>query len=115
MNESLTKDEIVRKRADIQALFKSARNLRTNILGMKVRPNRLTYCRVLVAPLHGGKKLSSVERNALRRCGKELFRRNRRLLRGRAYDILLLIGRDILDAPFDERISQYRSLLLQLK
>ena len=115
MSESLTKDEIIRKRGDIQALFKSRRNLRSDMLGMKVRHNGLTYCRLLVVPLREGKKLSSVERNALRRCGKELYRRNRALLRGCAYDILLLLGRDILSIPFDKRTSRYRSLLLQLK
>ena len=115
MRENITKAEILRKRSDIQALFKSRKSFRINALQIKARPNGLGYCRLLVAPLKGKKKIGSVLRNTLRRIGRELYRRNRALLSGYSYDIVLFVGAHTLTIPFEKRCAHWRSLLSRLK
>lgn len=72
MRRSLTKKEIVRKKAEIDNIFKTGQAFSCSGLRVVVASNGLGFSRVIVIPAkHFG---NSVQRNRARRQYKELFR-----------------------------------------
>lgn len=72
MRKSLSKQEIVKSKIEIDHIFKTGRAYRTSGLKLIVVSNGLEYSRIIVIPVkHYG---NSVERNHIRRQYKELFR-----------------------------------------
>ena len=116
MKESITKAERLKKRSDIVALFRTKKSVGVPALRVRYRSTTYGYCRVLVAPLRGeGTKIGGVQRNAVRRVGRELYRRNKGLLRGLSCDMALMVSTRALDISFDARTASYRALIAKMR
>lgn len=72
MRKSLTKQEIVKKKPEIDAIFRKGKKFSCSGVRLLVAPNGLGVDRVIVIPVrHFG---NSVERNRIRRQIKEIWR-----------------------------------------
>lgn len=106
MRRSLTKKDILRKKQDIDRVFRSGRKATGRGMRLLMAENGLTYDRFIVIPAkHYG---NAVERNLVRRRLKEVFRLwPGRLMSGEneAAD-----GRDIALVVYPGKVSDYASL-----
>ena len=74
MRRSLTKNQIIRKKADIDNVMKAGKRQSLSCFKLSVVKNDLTYSRIIVIPArHYG---NSVQRNKIRRQIKEIWRTN---------------------------------------
>ncbi|MCF0237607.1 MAG: ribonuclease P protein component [Sphaerochaetaceae bacterium] len=74
MRRSLTKNQILRLKTDIDRVFKAGKRLSSSCFKLLVVDNGLPYSRLIVIPVkHYG---NSVQRNYIRRQVKEIFRNN---------------------------------------
>lgn len=72
MKRSLSKKEIIRKKKDINEVFKKGKTIRTSFLKLIYLPSTLGYDRIIIIPVkHYGR---AVDRNLVRRRAKEIFR-----------------------------------------
>jgi ribonuclease P protein component len=72
MRRSLTREERLRSRSDIQRVFRSGKSVRTNGMKLLFLPNGRSFNRIVVVPTRGFR--TAVERNLCRRRGKEAYR-----------------------------------------
>lgn len=72
MRRSLTKSEIVRKKSDIDAIFREGRRYASSWVRLIVRKNGLEHNRMIVIPVR--KYGPSHQRNKIRRQVKEIWR-----------------------------------------
>lgn len=106
MRKSLTKAEILRKRSDIQRVFRNSRIFRITGLHLRVTENSAGWSRVLFAATRAFP--TSVERNRARRLLREAYRiEKNRVPPG--YDLVFVIY----PGPFGfrERHAQVMTLL----
>lgn len=91
MRESLTKREIVRKKSEIDRIFKTGKHKHVRGLKLVLSENSLPYSRVIVIPVrHYG---TAVERNKVRRRIKEIWRTSKtRLASGYDYAFVVYPG-----------------------
>ena len=74
MRRSLTKNRIIRLKADIDNVFKAGKRYSLSCFKLFVASNDLAYSRIIVIPArHYG---NSVQRNLIRRQIKEIWRTN---------------------------------------
>ena len=74
MRRSLTKNRIIRLKADIDNVFKAGKRYSLSCFKLFVASNDLVYSRIIVIPArHYG---NSVQRNLIRRQIKEIWRTN---------------------------------------
>ena len=74
MRRSLTKNQIIRKKTDIDNLMKAGKRQSLSCFKLSVVKNDLPYSRLIVIPArHYG---NSVQRNRIRRQIKEIWRTN---------------------------------------
>ena len=74
MRRSLTKNQIIRLKADIDNVFKAGKRYTSSCFTLLVADNSLSYSRIIVIPVkHYG---NSVQRNRIRRQVKEIWRVN---------------------------------------
>ena len=74
MRRSLTKNQIIRKKADIDNVMKAGKRQSLSCFKLSVAKNDLPYSRLIVIPVrHYG---NSVQRNRIRRQIKEIWRTN---------------------------------------
>ncbi|NBF41129.1 MAG: ribonuclease P protein component [Spirochaetes bacterium] len=106
MSESLTRDERLRRRSEIRRVFEHGRNFSCRGLRLRIMENALPYNRVLVAPVK--KAGNAVNRNRLRRAGKEVYRRLKPRLDG-GFDLAFVVYPG--DYSFSERLEQFQRLL----
>ena len=72
MRRSLTKNQIIRLKADIDNVFKAGKRYTSSCFTLLVADNSLSYSRIIVIPVkHYG---NSVQRNRIRRQVKEIWR-----------------------------------------
>ena len=72
MRKSLTKERIIRKKTDIDNIFKAGRKYSLSCFKLLVRENGLPISRFIIIPVkHFG---NSVQRNKIRRQIKEIWR-----------------------------------------
>ena len=72
MRRSLTKQEIIRKKQDINRIFKEGKSLSGSGMRLIVSSNDFGYDRIIIIPAkHYGR---AVDRNLVRRRAKEIFR-----------------------------------------
>jgi ribonuclease P protein component len=110
MSESLTRDERLRRQAEIRRVFEHGRNFSCRGLRLRIMENGLPYNRVLVAPVR--KSGNAVQRNRLRRVGKEAYRRLKpRLQTG--FDLAFVVYPG--DYTFDDRLEHFQRLLRQAR
>ncbi len=72
MRKSLTKKEIVKKKSEIDVIFRTGKVYSAPNLRLRVAPNNLGMNRVIVIPVR--KYGNSVQRNRIRRQIKEIWR-----------------------------------------
>ncbi|MFP4012318.1 MAG: ribonuclease P protein component [Spirochaetaceae bacterium] len=106
MSESLTRNERLRRRADIRRVFEQGRSVGCRGLRLRVSENGLPYNRVLVVPPR--KAGNAVRRNRLKRVGKEAYRRVKPEMKG-GFDCAFVIYPG--SYTFHDRIDQVRRLL----
>lgn len=92
MRKSLTKQEIVKKRKEIDRIFKTGRSASSPGLKLIAAPNQIGMSRVIVIPVrHYG---NSVQRNRIRRQIKEIWRcEKERLVSGYDYAFVVYPGK----------------------
>ena len=106
MSESLTRNERLRRRAEIRRVFERGRSHNCRGLKLRILENRLPYNRVLVVPVK--KAGNAVRRNRLRRVGKEAYRRLKPRLAG-GYDLAFVVYPG--SYSFADRLAQFERLL----
>ncbi|MEM5947223.1 ribonuclease P protein component [Spirochaetia bacterium 38H-sp] len=106
MKKSLTKEEILRKRKDIEFLFKEGKRVSVDGAGMVFVKNNCGFNRVLfLAP----KKIKkAVDRNRLKRVERDIYRNNKAILKS-GYDLALVFFPG--DYFYEERKEQFCSLI----
>ncbi|MFW5776060.1 MAG: ribonuclease P protein component [Spirochaetota bacterium] len=72
MRRSLTREERLRSREDIQRVFKAGKAVRTNGMRLAYLSNGRPYNRIVVIPARGFR--TAIKRNLCRRHGKEAYR-----------------------------------------
>ena len=88
MRRSLTKNQIIRLKADIDNVFKAGKRYSLSCFTLLVADNNLPYSRIIVIPVkHYG---NSVQRNRIRRQVKEIWRLNQeRFVKGRDFAVVV--------------------------
>ncbi len=93
MRRSLTKNQIIRNKADIDNVMKAGKRESLSCFKLSVVKNDLPYSRLIVIPArHYG---NSVQRNKIRRQIKEIWRTNQeRFLSGLDFAVVVYHSRD---------------------
>ena len=88
MRRSLTKNQIIRLKADIDNVFKAGKRYSLSCFTLLVADNNLSYSRIIVIPVkHYG---NSVQRNHIRRQVKEIWRMNQdKFAQGRDFAVVV--------------------------
>ena len=94
MRKSLSKSEIVKRRSEIDRIFKTGKKISSRGMNLIVATNTLSYSRIVVIPTRGYG--SSVKRNKIRRQIKEIWRTEKeRLLPGYDFAFVVYPGSDV--------------------
>ena len=107
MRRSLTKSELIRKKDDIDRVFKKGKSFYSQGMRLIVLDNGLDYDRFLVIPAkHFG---NAVQRNKVRRQAKEVFRLydGRRIMNQSEESSK---GRDMVLVVYPGKVSDYSEL-----
>ncbi len=109
MRRSLTKTQIIRKKDEIDRIFKQGKRFSCEGMRLISLNNGLNYDRIIVIPVrHFG---SSVERNKIRRRIKEIFRTwDGRLIEGSSDS-----GIDIVLVVYPGKVSDFSLLESNMK
>ena len=118
MRRSLTKTEIIRKREEINRIFRHGKSLSCRGMRLISLSNNLSFDRIIVIPAkHFG---NAVERNKARRRAKEVFRNYENRIsserpvedKGQDYVLVLYPGRvstfSLLESGFKELLDRSR-------
>lgn len=100
--------ERIRKKSEFSELYKRGRCARGKYFNLIYLPNELGHSRM--AAVTSKKVGNAVHRNKIRRRARELFRRNKDLLKY-PLDILLIAKRDIRTAGWRDLRDHYYSAL----
>ncbi|NLZ77185.1 MAG: ribonuclease P protein component [Spirochaetales bacterium] len=101
MRKSLSKSEIVRRRSEIDRIFKTGRKTSSRGMSLIVTTNDLPFSRIVVIPTR--KYGSAVERNRIRRQIREIWRTEKdRFLPGYDFAFVVYPGRNV-DHAFQRR------------
>jgi ribonuclease P protein component len=106
MSESLTKDERLRRQAEIRRVFEQGKHFSCRGLRLRIMENGLPHNRVLIAPVK--KAGNAVRRNRLRRVGKEAYRRLKPGLAA-GFDMAFIVYPGTY--TFRDRLTQFERLL----
>jgi ribonuclease P protein component len=106
MRRSLTREERLRSRAEIQRVFKTGKSVRTGGMRLAYLPNGREYNRIVVVPVRGFR--TAVQRNLCRRHGKEAYRALKPDIE-QGYDLAIVCYPG--EYTFAERQNQLSSLL----
>lgn len=88
MRKNLTKREIIRKKPDIDKVFRRGQSVSCRGMKLITAPNGLEFSRIIVIPVkHYG---NSVERNRIRRQIKEFWRCSKEYLMS-GFDFVFLV------------------------
>ncbi len=88
MRKSLTKNQILRLKTDIDNTFKAGKRVSRSCFKLYVAKNNLSFNRLIVIPVrHYG---NSIQRNTIRRQVKEIFRTNQDKLKT-GYDFAFVV------------------------
>ena len=108
MGESYRPRERIRKKKDFSYLYNKGFFARGKYFNLIYLPNNLPYSRMAVV---ASKKIgNAVERNKVRRRIRELFRRNKDLLRS-PVDLIVLTKKGVRDASWENMKTQYFSMI----
>jgi len=108
MNERLTPLERIRKKNDFSSLYREGSRFRGRHFSLVFRGNELGYSRLAVVASR--KVGSAVVRNRVKRRLRELFRRNKELLR-EPIDLIVIARPESGEAPWAEVKESYISSL----
>ena len=109
MRRSLTKTQIIRKKDEIDRIFKHGKKVSCEKMRLIYLSNDLSYDRIIVIPArHFG---NSVERNKLRRRIKEIFRN----WEGRLIESDSNSGLDIVLVVYPGKVSDFSLLESDMK
>jgi ribonuclease P protein component len=104
MNERLTPLESIRKKSDFASLYRDGSRFRGRYFSLVFRRNGLGYSRLAVVVSR--KVGSAVIRNRVKRRLRELFRRNKRLLK-EPTDLIVIARPESGGAPWPEIQEAY--------
>lgn len=106
MRKSLTKNQIIRLKTDIDNVFKAGKKYNLFCFKLYVKDNGQPYCRFIVIPVkHYG---NSVQRNKIRRQIKEIWRQNQNRIR-RGLDCVFVVYQN--ELSYNEKQKAVLSLL----
>jgi len=108
MRRSLTKSQIIRRKAEIDNVMEAGKKYRLACFKLSVAENNLPYSRIIVIPArHYG---NSVQRNLVRRQIKEIWRTNQeRFLPG--LDFAVVVYPDGKSLTFSEKRDNLLTLI----
>jgi ribonuclease P protein component len=97
MSDSYGPRERIRKKSDFAALYQKGRSFRSRYFTIVFSPNVLGYPRM--SAVSSRKVGNAVRRNRARRRARELFRRNKDLIKT-PMDMLFITRADFVEAPW---------------
>jgi ribonuclease P protein component len=104
MRETLTPRERIRKKKDFLVLYKRGNRYRGRYFNLVYLPNNQAFSRMAVVV---SKKVgNAVIRNKIKRWTRDLFRRNKNLLKTHL-DLILVAKKDILEASWAVYRQEY--------
>ncbi|NCN05065.1 MAG: ribonuclease P protein component [Spirochaetales bacterium] len=106
MKRSLTKAERLRGRGLVRSVLSSPMRWSVRGCSLRVLPNELAFSRLLVSP--GRRYGNAIERNYVKRVGKEVFRNLKPLLRP-GFDVAFIFYSG--DYTYQDRKNQISDLL----
>jgi len=104
MNEGLRPEERIRKKNDFSSLYKKGYRYRGRYFNLVYLSSSLSYSRMAVVVSR--KVGNAVERNKVKRRLRDLYRRNKGLLR-EALDLLIIAKPEIRDLPWQALKAEY--------
>ncbi|MDD8014146.1 MAG: ribonuclease P protein component [Acidobacteriota bacterium] len=111
MDEGLSPQERIRKKSDFLALYKKGSRLRGKYFDIVYLANQLPFSRMAVVV---SKRVgNAVVRNKVKRWTRDLFRRNKDLMR-EPTDLILIMRKDIVDLSREERKAEYLSAIRRI-
>ncbi|MDY0231731.1 MAG: ribonuclease P protein component [Candidatus Saccharicenans sp.] len=111
MDECLRPIERIRKQKDFTELYRRGRRLKSRYFHLVFQPNGLEYSRMAVVV---SKKIGKATvRNRIKRRFKELFRRNKHLLR-QPCDLIFIAQKEIPKLSWEELQAEYKSMISRL-
>ena len=111
MSDSYGPRERIRKKSDFAALYQKGRSFRSRYFTIVYLSNVLGYPRM--SAVSSRKVGNAVRRNRARRRARELFRRNKNLLK-MPLDMLFITRAELVDAPWPLLCDQYAAFLSSL-
>ena len=108
MTETFTPQERIRKKKDFLLLYKKGRRYRGKYFNLIYFSNSLSFSRM--ATVVSRKVGNSVKRNKIKRQMRELFRRNKELIKD-PVDMVIIPKKDILELPMASLHEEYISAL----
>lgn len=108
MTESLRSDERIKNQTDFSRIYKEGQRYKGKYFIIIYHSNNLTFSRMaVVVSKRQGK---SVVRNKIKRWAKEIFRRNKELIK-KPVDIILIPKKKIQTAAWHEVVEDYQNSL----
>ncbi|MHB8054547.1 MAG: ribonuclease P protein component [Candidatus Aminicenantales bacterium] len=111
MSDSYGPRERIRKKSEFSALYKKGRSYRSRYFTIVFLPNVLGYPRM--SAVSSRRVGNAVRRNRARRRARELFRRNKDLIKT-PMDMLFITRADFVDATWPVIRAQYADFLAAL-
>lgn len=108
MAETFTPQERIRKKKDFLLLYKKGRRYRGKYFNLIYFSNNLSFSRM--ATVVSRKVGNSVKRNKIKRQMRELFRRNKELIKN-PVDMVIIPKKDIPELPKASLQEEYLSAL----
>ena len=105
-SERFLRTEHIRRRRDFQRAYESGRRVSGRFMTIFLLANRSTTTRLGIAATR--KIGDSVRRNRAKRLVRELYRRNRKAV---GLDIVVIVRREMLDAPYGSLEAEYQAAL----
>jgi ribonuclease P protein component len=104
MKESLSPQERIRKREDFLFLYKKGNRYRGKYFSLIYLSNNFSFSRIAVV---ASKKIgNAVARNKIKRWMRDLFRRNKELLKS-PFDIIIVAKKEIQNATWSTLKEEY--------
>ena len=104
MGETFSPQQRIKKKSEFLLLYKTGRRYKGKYFSLIYLPNALSFSRFAVVASR--KVGDAVERNKIKRWMRELFRRNKEIIKN-PMDIIVIPKKDIMELPWASLHKEY--------